>query len=77
MRGTSGRTWSALVLVVLASGCGTIGQQETVVTVSECAWTQPLILQPGDADAVSDQLAVQILQHNELWERHCGAQGDK
>lgn len=52
--------------------CATNGPQ----TETECAWAEPIILQPEDVDAIDVSTARQILDHNELYERFCEGDAD-
>lgn len=59
-------------MMVFVSGCATNTPPPVTVIDEECQWVEPIILQPGDADAISIEAARQILDHNDLVDEHCG-----
>ena len=52
-----------LVLGLFLASCGIIGSGD------DCSWARPILV--GEEDILGEELARDILVHNEVWERLC------
>lgn len=57
-------------LALAASGC--VAPRDPLIIDTGCYTFRPIYLEAGDADAVSDSLAIQLQQHNTAGRRICG-----
>jgi hypothetical protein len=63
----------SLMMVLLLTGCGTLGLgvTEPVVVDTSCNWAKPILI--SKRDVLTDGTARQILAHNELTAKNCPA----
>ena len=63
----------AAILILSATSCATNGPVQVIDT--SCYWVQPIWMDAGEIDHMTDGTLRQILTHNETWKKKCS--GDK
>lgn len=68
MRKRNAKLCAVLGLMLLVSGCGS----EVNAVIKDCLFDFAILPSIEDIDTMSDELALRIDEHDELYQRNCG-----